>query len=472
MATGPGIEPFGATYDQAANRATWDGEPVVHDEADRQLGVGDHTTYAWDAHGNLASRVVDGVTTTFEWSVAGQLVAVRDGAGQPVAEYAYDGQGRRVSKVVGGVETIFVYGPMGLVAELDAAGHELRSYGWLPGQPWQTAPLCMRQGGQTYFYVNDHLGAPRRLIDEEGQVVWSARVDAFGRAWVDPGSTVESPWRGSGQYFDAETGLHHNTCRIYDPQMGRYLSPDPILEEGGTSLYAFADNAPTVAIDPWGLAPAKRGIGITGWPFGDRPFAVAGCISVGAYAGIGGEASLCVSFHNEDCCTPHPENKLIRNGKRVLAIEGAVEGGLGVGGTAGIVGAQLKGFTVRLALGCTASTKCGLGLSATPDFECCLTASRKYLSLGASFLIVSGDITAGEEGSRYYWQSGSGQAKATRFQRILGVSVSAGLSNDNNADATVGEAFASGQWLLEENKDIPIPFLVQKMADLANWIGE
>lgn len=180
--------------------------------------------------------------------------------------------------------------------KLPEAGHEIRGYGWLPGQPWQTAPLFMRQGGHTYFYINDHLGAPRRLVDAEELVIWSAHIDAFGRAHVDPGATVDNPWRGSGQYHDAETGLHHNTYRTYDPHAGRYLSVDPILEEGGTAFYAFADKAPTAQTDPWGLAPAKRGFGISGWPFGDQPWTVSGCVSIGGYAGIGGESSVCVSM--------------------------------------------------------------------------------------------------------------------------------------------------------------------------------
>ncbi|HEY0880125.1 MAG TPA: RHS repeat-associated core domain-containing protein, partial [Archangium sp.] len=39
-----------------------------------------------------------------------------------------------------------------------------------------------------------------------------------------------TPLRYPGQYFDAETELHENWNRYYDPSIGRYLSPDPILE--------------------------------------------------------------------------------------------------------------------------------------------------------------------------------------------------------------------------------------------------
>ncbi len=57
----------------------------------------------------------------------------------------------------------------------------------------------------------------------------------------------------AGQYFDAETGLHYNYHRYYDPTIGRYLRPDPIGLRGGLLLYAYADNNPINAIDQFGL---------------------------------------------------------------------------------------------------------------------------------------------------------------------------------------------------------------------------
>jgi RHS repeat-associated protein len=59
--------------------------------------------------------------------------------------------------------------------------------------------------------------------------------------------------RFQGQYFDAETGLHYNTLRCYNPGCGRFISPDPINIEGGLNLYQYAPNAANW-IDPWGWA--------------------------------------------------------------------------------------------------------------------------------------------------------------------------------------------------------------------------
>ena len=60
------------------------------------------------------------------------------------------------------------------------------------------------------------------------------------------------PLRFQGQYFDAETGLHYNRFRYYDPQTGRFTTQDPISLAGGINLYQYAPN-PVLWVDPLGL---------------------------------------------------------------------------------------------------------------------------------------------------------------------------------------------------------------------------
>lgn len=60
----------------------------------------------------------------------------------------------------------------------------------------------------------------------------------------------------AGQYYDAETGLHYNYHRYYDPKIGRYLRADPIGLAGGINLYSYASNDPISLIDPDGLSPS------------------------------------------------------------------------------------------------------------------------------------------------------------------------------------------------------------------------
>lgn len=124
------------------------------------------------------------------------------------------------------------------------------------------------------FHVHaDHLGTPRELTDNDGHLVWSASYKAWGatatietpprRQQVQEGSALRELWqeqhdpvvqnlRFQGQYFDAETGLHYNRFRYYDPDIGRFVSQDPIGLAGGHNSYQYAPN-PLAIIDPLGL---------------------------------------------------------------------------------------------------------------------------------------------------------------------------------------------------------------------------
>ncbi len=75
------------------------------------------------------------------------------------------------------------------------------------------------------LYQNDHLGTPQTLMDATGAVAWAAQYAAFGLAQVEAAMIDGTPFvnnlRLPGQYFDAETGLHYNFQRYYDPETGR-----------------------------------------------------------------------------------------------------------------------------------------------------------------------------------------------------------------------------------------------------------
>ncbi|PTB21037.1 hypothetical protein C9I57_09960 [Trinickia symbiotica] len=59
-----------------------------------------------------------------------------------------------------------------------------------------------------------------------------------------------------GQYLDRETGLHYNTFRFYDPDVGRFVTQDPIGLDGGSNLHQYAPN-PLAWADPLGLSPSQ-----------------------------------------------------------------------------------------------------------------------------------------------------------------------------------------------------------------------
>src|SRR5262249_33296586 len=70
---------------------------------------------------------------------------------------------------------------------------------------------------------------------------------------LNRGRKASSPFRLLGQYADEETGLCYTRFRYFDPEVGRWCSPDPLGIAGGNNLLAF-DGSPTAVVDPLGLA--------------------------------------------------------------------------------------------------------------------------------------------------------------------------------------------------------------------------
>ncbi|MBN2993755.1 RHS domain-containing protein, partial [Pseudomonas cedrina subsp. fulgida] len=99
----------------------------------------------------------------------------------------------------------------------------------------------------------DHLGTPQELTTPDGEIVWSAHYRAYGEITRLDINTIDNPLRFQGQYFDQESGLHYNRHRYYNPDIGRYLTPDPVKLTGGINAYQYVPN-PTGWVDPLGLS--------------------------------------------------------------------------------------------------------------------------------------------------------------------------------------------------------------------------
>ena len=212
--------------------------------------------FDYDANGNMTQKNLGTVVVNYIYNADNRLFRVEDElTGTVIAEYYYDPFGRRLWKDVGGTRTYFFYSDEGLVAEFDISGSEVRSYGYQPDSTWTTDPLWLKHNNAYYFYHNDHLGTPQKLTAQNGMVAWSAQYSAFGEATVDS-EFITNNLRFPGQYFDAETGLHYNWHRYYDPKIGRYVNVDPVrFDEGETNWYRYVQNRPLNLIDPEGKNP-------------------------------------------------------------------------------------------------------------------------------------------------------------------------------------------------------------------------
>ncbi|GFM66098.1 hypothetical protein PSCICJ_22160 [Pseudomonas cichorii] len=115
-----------------------------------------------------------------------------------------------------------------------------------------------------FYYQLDHLGTPQELTDYSGEILWSAQYRAYGNLSALDVAEIDNPLRFQGQYFDAETGLHYNRHRYYNPGTGRFLTPDPIKLAGGLNNYRYVPN-PTGWVDPLGLnnCPTNAGNGVS-----------------------------------------------------------------------------------------------------------------------------------------------------------------------------------------------------------------
>ena len=231
----PLLSPGTTDYSHTANRLT-------------QSTGAEAKTYSYDGHGNTVS---DG-TKMFVYNQNNRLVRVTEGA-VTLGEYAYDAFGRRVKKTVSGIVTVYHYDIAGnLIAETSAGGTLSRDVVYLNGE--RVAMKLYDSQDGWYFFINDHLGTPQKIVNASGEVVWAGFYQPFGKSWAYP-ATITNNFRFPGQYYDAETGLYYNWNRYYDPDTGRYLTPDPIGLEAGINLYAYAAGSPVNLIDPDGRNP-------------------------------------------------------------------------------------------------------------------------------------------------------------------------------------------------------------------------
>jgi RHS repeat-associated protein len=238
-------------------------------EEEFRAGYYGDITYRFDRTGNVIERLQASDRTRLSWDGKQQLVRTcRNGL---VTTYAYDAIGRRVSKTTNGVVTRFIWSGDVLAGEatLDhtamAEPREVRV--WI-AEPDSFSPAALtikrfpgsserEQSAELYLTHREPNGCPNRLLTELGDVVWAARVGAWGAAdtVVDE---LDNPIRLQGQYEDRETGLHYNRYRYYDPAIGQFLSPDPFGVWAGDNPYLFAPNVWTW-IDPLGLAKKAYG---------------------------------------------------------------------------------------------------------------------------------------------------------------------------------------------------------------------
>jgi RHS repeat-associated protein len=119
--------------------------------------------------------------------------------------------------------------------------------------------LLSHYGGADYFYHKNHLGSVTEITDSNQTVVNSYAYDAFGNILSETGSLAHNPFTYTGREYHVPSGLYYYRARFYDPQLGRFITQDPIGHLGGMNLYAYVGNAPSIFADPLGLIIGECG---------------------------------------------------------------------------------------------------------------------------------------------------------------------------------------------------------------------
>jgi RHS repeat-associated protein len=286
-----------ATVGQAPELFRYDATGNVHEEgpnaAARSYSKGDRlerkgsTEYVWDPDGYLVERRSRNAETgaddvwLYRWNDVGMMASA---TGPDVhVEYGYDSFARRLEKRVydrprdlGGAPLPVRAAARGallrrvrFVWDGDHIVHEIREEAAKEGDPIvEERTYCVEDGGFTpiahrekrrgaadggwFYYFNDPIGTPDRLVDGRGEVAAEYRRAAWGKCEPMPGARATTPIRMKGQYQDEETGLVYNRFRYYDPDAARFVSSDPSGLEGGYNAFAYCPN-PMRWSDPSGL---------------------------------------------------------------------------------------------------------------------------------------------------------------------------------------------------------------------------
>ena len=232
---------FAYSYDAAGNRLT-------------ELAGGVTKLATYNALNQISlSADAAGVSRTNEWDAANRLTAVTDSNAR--TELAYDGLGRLASirQLQGGSEVSFrrfVWCENEVLEERDASGANVTKRYFQQGVRIEAG-----SNAGAYFYTRDHLGSIRELTDGGGNVRARYAYDPFGRRTQVTGD-VAADFGFAGMLWSAEVSLNIARFRAYDPEVGRWLSRDPLQNaeaDEGPNLYLYAAENPVNVRDPLGL---------------------------------------------------------------------------------------------------------------------------------------------------------------------------------------------------------------------------
>jgi RHS repeat-associated protein len=244
------------TYDGVGNRLT-EARPTgttnyAYNVADELTQAGS-TSYTYNQNGNELSAG----SRTFAYDLANRVKTTT--SGNTTTTYTYDGDGKRLQASTGtqaSKKTNFLWdvnqGLAQLALERDGNNALIRRYVYGQRRISQTA------GSSTSYYLYDGLGSVANLTSSTGSTQWTWSYEPFGSIRTETKASGQQPdnfMKFTGEYLDP-TALYHLRARQYDPASGRFLTRDPLrvaAADPTVSSYTYANNRPTLFVDPTGL---------------------------------------------------------------------------------------------------------------------------------------------------------------------------------------------------------------------------
>ncbi|WP_050024900.1 RHS repeat-associated core domain-containing protein [Verrucomicrobium sp. BvORR034] len=213
----------------------------------------------YDANGNVVEQR-DGagtVTRTLEWDPENKLIATQSAAtpapGVKRSEFSYDGFGRRVQQVErehNGTTWVtlsqwrYLWNGTGLAQKRETTSGTLATNYFSKGEQQLTTSLV---------YLRDHLGSANSWFRTSDGVLGEASYGAFGERTLVTAGPADVERGFTGHLRHTASDLLLAPFRAYNPELGRWMSEDPIQEAGGINLFAYVTNNVTAKIDPLGL---------------------------------------------------------------------------------------------------------------------------------------------------------------------------------------------------------------------------
>lgn len=153
---------------------------------------------------------------------------------------------------------------MGGRYEADVVNDTITERLYLGGGYYDGVAVLVKKGNTSniYYIARDHLGSITHIIDSNGTVIQELSYDAWGRLRNPQTNAVYAPGsepklflgRGyCGHEHLVEMGLINMNARLYDPLLGRFLSPDPYVQlpdfSQNFNRYSYCLNNPLVYVD-------------------------------------------------------------------------------------------------------------------------------------------------------------------------------------------------------------------------------